>query len=116
MVRFCSNCAAPLGSPLEIPFSKTMTVQKTREVIAGGSILAGKYQIIEPIGKEGMGVVYKADDIKLERTVALKFLPPELTEDQEARERFMREAKAAAALSHSHMCDIQWPIGAMAYF
>ena len=53
-----------------------------------------------------MGVVYKAEEAKLERNIALKFLPPELTEDSEARERFVREAKAAAALSHNHTCTV----------
>ena len=104
--RFCGNCAAALESAQEIEFSKTLTIQKPPKVILKGTTLAGKYRVIEPIGKGGMGVVYKAEDTKLKRTVALKFLPPELADSPEAGERFMREAQAAAALSHSHICTI----------
>ena len=53
-----------------------------------------------------MGVVYEAEDTKLERTVALKFLAQHLLDDEEAKERFLREAKAAAALHHSNVCPV----------
>ena len=65
------------------------------------------YRIVEKIGEGGMGEVYLADDIKLDRKVAIKFLPQHLSRDKENVERFIREAKAAAALNHPNIIQVR---------
>ena len=73
--------------------------------LAAGSRL-GPYQIVSQLGAGGMGVVYQATDPRLKRTVAIKLLPPDLTKDETAKQRFLQEAIAASALDHPNICNI----------
>jgi tetratricopeptide (TPR) repeat protein/TolB-like protein/predicted Ser/Thr protein kinase len=96
----CITCAADL-SPGE-----TEVMPGPPANLAPGAIFAGRYRIAQELGKGGMGVVYKAEDVKLRRPVAIKFLPWWLTCDDTARERFIHEAQAASALDHTNICTI----------
>jgi serine/threonine-protein kinase len=83
-----------------------MTLETVQKILSKGSTFAGRYKILGELGRGGMGIVYQAEDTKLKRLVALKFLPSELSRYPEAKERFIREAQAAAVLDHPNICTV----------
>ncbi len=102
--KYCKECASPLKPTGDV--SVTKTIKTPAKGISKGTIIAGKYQILQKLGEGGMGIVYKAKDSRLDRTVALKFLSSDLIKDEEAKKRFIQEAKAAAALEHPNICTV----------
>jgi len=104
--RFCGHCAAPLHPAEEIPVSPTETVQAPIKELSTGGTFAGRYQIIEELGKGGMGRVYKVFDTKIKEKIALKLIKPEIASDKETIERFSNELKLARKIRHKNVCGM----------
>jgi serine/threonine protein kinase len=95
-----------IGQPGDEGFSYTRTIAGPGDRYLPGRLISGRYKLQSVAGRGGMGVVFKAEDARLRRTVALKFLPEELGRAPESKERFLREAQAAAILDHPNICPI----------
>jgi len=101
---FCNSCATPLKPSEDAPIEHTETLQAPREELTTGSTFAGRYQIIEELGKGGMGKVYKAQDTEIKEKVAIKLIKPEISADKNTIERFQNELKFARKISHRNVC------------
>ena len=102
----CWRCGASFKEFPERELSFTRTTPSPASGPGPGMIVGGKYRLLGELGRGGMGLVFKAEDIQLRRTVAVKFLSPFLAGDTEHRSRFLREARTASALNHPHICVI----------
>jgi len=103
--KFCGECGTQLIPSEEIS-APTETLQAAKEELTTGSTFAGRYQIIEELGKGGMGKVYKALDTEIREKIALKLLNPEISSDRETIERFRNELKLARKIAHRNVCKM----------
>ena len=101
--KFCKECATALPSKEELASSLTKTIETAVEELSTGSIFGGRYQIVEELGKGGMGRVYRAIDRTLNEEVALKLIKPEIAADKKTLERFHNELKLARKISHRNI-------------
>jgi TolB-like protein/Tfp pilus assembly protein PilF len=103
--RFCSRCATPLLPSDEIPtISHTKTLQTPAKELTRGSTFSDRYEVIEELGRGGMGKVYRVFDKKIGEEVALKLLKPEIASDKRTIERFRNELRLARKIAHRNVC------------
>jgi len=105
-LKFCGECGTQLPSPHDLPSAMTETFQTPIRELTTGSTFAARYQIIEELGKGGMGRVYKAFDTKIKEKVALKLIKPEVASDKETIERFSNEIRLARRVGHRNVCKM----------
>jgi len=101
--KFCKECGTQIISSEKISVSPTETLETPKEELTTGSVFAGRYQIIEVLGKGGMGKVFRALDKKLNEEVALKLVKPEIASDKKTLERFSNELKIARKIAHKNV-------------
>jgi eukaryotic-like serine/threonine-protein kinase len=102
--KYCAECATPLPTSRVSRVGATETIQTAARELTTGSTFAGRYQVIEELGRGGMGRVYKVYDTKTREKIALKLLKPEISSDADAIERFGNELRLARKVSHRNVC------------
>jgi len=102
--NFCGKCGTKFGMTDGPSFSRTMTLLTPVPALQRGKIFAGRYEIIEELGRGGMGSVYRAEDKKVSEEIALKLINPEIARDRRIIERFSHELKVARQISHRNVC------------
>lgn len=102
--KFCGNCGASLRLSTDISEPPTATAETAFRELTRGTILAGRYEVIEPLGRGGMGNVYRVFDKKLNEDIALKLLHPAIAVDENAITRFKNELKFARKIVHKNVC------------
>ena len=105
-VKFCGGCGTQIPPPPDHPPVITETLQTPVRELATGATFVGRYQIIEELGRGGMGRVYKAFDAKIKEKVALKLIKPEVASDKETIERFSNEIRLARRIGHRNVCKM----------
>jgi serine/threonine-protein kinase len=105
-LKFCGGCGTQLPSSKDIRPEVTETLQTPIKELTTGSTLAGRYQVIEELGKGGMGRVYKVFDTKIKEKVALKLIKSEIALDKETIERFNNELRLTRKVRHKNICGI----------
>jgi serine/threonine protein kinase/Flp pilus assembly protein TadD len=101
--EFCKKCGTQITVSEDIPV-QTKTIEAPKEELTTGSTFAGRYQIVEELGRGGMGKVYKAQDTEIKEKIALKLIKPEISSDKKTIERFQNELKLARKISHRNVC------------
>ena len=102
--KFCGECATPLPSSEDIQVSQTKTLETPDEELIRGTLFAGRYEIIEELGKGGMGKVYRVEDKKAKEEIAIKLIKPEIAADKKTIERFRNELTTARKIAHRNVC------------